>query len=82
MIGLDENTCAEKSIKRFLDQYELPLKVRKNTWFGHFILKLSELMQPEKLSEDASAEVTAMMNTPAPFMRCSVSMVRIQKKSI
>lgn len=38
-------------------------------------------MQPEKLSEDASAEVTAMMNTPAPFMRCSVSMVRIQKKA-
>ena len=43
MIGLDENTCAEKSIKRFLDQYELPLKVRKNTWFGPFYFKVERI---------------------------------------
>lgn len=43
MIGIDENVCDEKSIKRFLEQYELPLKVRKNTWFGPFYFKVERV---------------------------------------
>ena len=43
MIEMDKTACDEKSIKRFLEQYELPLNVRKSAWFGPFYFKIDHI---------------------------------------
>ena len=43
MIEMNKTACDEKSIKRFLEQYELPLNVRKSTWFGPFYFKIDHI---------------------------------------